>query len=71
MPSDAFDTVIAKKVVKTSKAKRDAVIVLFAESEERLIALPLEQASVDNLNKETSNFGIEVSPGLILYVILY
>ena len=52
MPEDKFDSVIAKKTIKSLKAKRNAITALFAECEERITTLPVEQDNVFNLEKE-------------------
>ena len=54
MPEDAFDAAVAKKAIKSLRANRNAIISLFAEIEETVSTLPIDQASVAKLNEETA-----------------
>ena len=43
MSEDAFDTAMAKRAIKGLRLDRKAVIALFADIEERVTELPMQQ----------------------------
>ena len=61
MADQAFNTAMAKRGIIGLRKDREAVIILFAEIEERVIKLPMNQSSATKLDKEKAAAIIEIA----------
>ena len=55
MPAEGFDAIMVKRPIKALRANRNAIISLFEEIEKTVSTLPIDQASVVELNRETAH----------------
>ena len=61
MADQAFNTAMAKRGIIGLRKDREAVIILFAEIEERVIKLPMNQSSATKLDKEKAAAMVEIA----------
>ena len=61
MAEEAFNTAMTKRGIKGLRLDREAVITLFAEFEERVTELPMNQDSVAKLDDEIASAKIEIA----------
>ena len=61
MAEQAFNTAMAKRGTNGLRQDRQAVIILFAEIEERVSELPMQQNSVAKLNDEKAAAKFEIA----------
>lgn len=61
MADQVFSTAMAKRGIKGLRQDRQAVIILFAEIEERVTELPMELSSVADLEDEIATAKIEIA----------
>ena len=61
MAEEAFNTAMTKSGIKGLRLDREAVITLFAEIEERVTELPMNQDSVAELDDEIVTAKTEIA----------